>query len=916
LRECGRTTITVFAIALLLVTALSAIPPRSYAISAAESEFIPGEFIVGFKREFLTPEAGKQLAVSKSGKILKELTHPALNAILVRVPLQQADVFQRAMKESPLVRYVEPNLIVSTTIVPNDPRYRDQWAPPKIRAPQAWDINTGSSSVRVGVLDTGVDYTHEDIASNYLACGYDWVNSDTDPMDDHSDPVTGNSHGTHVAGIAARTNNGIGVAGIAGGWGTSHGVTLIAEKVMNSTGSGDTSTLALAITHAVDVCGVDIINMSLGWYDFFSYIVQSALQFAADRDVISVAAAGNENRDNSSFYPCAYGSGHPLSTAEIVMCVSATDSSDNRASFSDYGNPVDISAPGVNVLSTVRRGFGDYGYKSGTSIATPHVVGVVALVMSQFPGYTRDQVWMDVLTGTDDFGPASWDAYYGWGRLNAHLPLVMPRILLSPNSAPRGTVVSVAGFGFSTSDTSCAISSSPSGLMSNPQCEVSTGVVSGSFTVASDARVGSYIVTATGTTGDKATGSFAVTVLYSRVSGSVAADTAGKLALMAYPSGASTIYLANLGGLTYDEEFHVVDALTAGSSVGNTGPLLLVPGTLDAPWKQTELDTTIGYLNQLHSSSVVFLGSTGSISQQVEDYVRSRYASATYDRVSGTVAADTAGLLALRAYPSGSSTVYIGHLGGFTATDEFHIVDALTAGSSVGNSAPVLLVPGNLDADWKKIELDTTISYLSLLGASYVVILGSIGSITQEVEDYLKANYPSATYSRISGTIAADTAGMLALIAYPSGASTVYLTHLGGLTSAEEFHVVDALTAGGSVGNSAPVLLVPGNLDAPWKQTELDRTIYYLNQLHPWQVIFLGSTGSISQQVEDYVRGHYAVSSLVSSGSLASESSYPSQFKSQPKNVSPVTFAASTTQAGSATTHPFFSTTKSIRQLG
>jgi hypothetical protein len=581
-------------------------------MNAAQVASVPGEFIVGFKKEFRIPAAGEQLAVSKGGKILKELTHPALNAILVRVPLQQADAFQRAMKESPLVRYVEPNLIVSTTIVPNDPRYRDQWAPPKIRAPQAWDINTGSSSVRVGVLDTGVDYTHEDIAPNYLACGYDWVNSDTDPMDDHNDPVTGNSHGTHVAGIiAARTNNGIGVAGVAGGWGTSHGVTLIAEKVMDSTGSGDTSTLALAITHAVDVCGVDIISMSLGWYDFFSYIVQSALQFAADRGVISVAAAGNENRDNSSFYPCAYGSGHPLSTAEIVMCVSATDSSDSRASFSDYGNPVDISAPGVNILSTVRRGFGDYGYKSGTSMATPHVSAAVALVMTQFPSYTRDQVWNDLLAGADDLGATGWDAYFGWGRLNGYIPLLgklnvaliapmngaivttspvtfrvrvtdfaetpvqgadvvvyvnhphlyityfctssaksdsngyfscditfadsgtyswyatasksgyesstsqtwafiysPPTVTLSPTNGRAGTNVLVSGLGFDSSDTSCTISSSPSGLISNPQCTLASGIVSGSFTVASDA-LGSYTVVVTGSpAGDVGTAPF------------------------------------------------------------------------------------------------------------------------------------------------------------------------------------------------------------------------------------------------------------------------------------------------------------------------------------------------------------------------------------------------------------------------
>jgi subtilisin family serine protease len=412
------TTTSALVIAFIFVSALLQLAPVSFGEPAVANaaQSVPTEFVVGFRREYGIPEAGRQLVVSSGGQILKELSHPALNAIVVRVPSRVADAFQSAMRRSPLVRYVDPNGNASATIVPNDPMYVSQWALPKIQAPQVWEINTGSASVRVGVIDTGIDYTHPDVAPNYLACGYDWVNNDAYPMDD-------NGHGTHVAGtIAAQTNNGLGVAGVAGGWGSAHGVTLIAEKVLNSQGVGYWDDVASGITHAVDTCHVNVINLSLGGWGLPPTTLQDALQYAAGKGVITVVAAGNDNYDAGlGFYPCAYSSGHPKYSADIVMCVSATDPSDNRAGFSNYGDPIEISAPGVNIWSTIPSG--SYGYKSGTSMATPYVAAVVALVMSQFPTYTRDQVWTQVLAGADDLGAPGWDKYFGWGRVNAYQAL-------------------------------------------------------------------------------------------------------------------------------------------------------------------------------------------------------------------------------------------------------------------------------------------------------------------------------------------------------------------------------------------------------------------------------------------------------------------------------------------------------------
>jgi len=210
----------------------------------------------------------------------------------------------------------------------------------------------------------------------------------------------------------------------------------------------------LGITHAVDNCGVQVINLSLGGSSTppGPTVVQDALQHAADHGVISVAAAGNSSSDASTFYPCAYGPGHPMSTAELVMCVSATDSSDNFASsFSNFGNPVDISAPGVNILSTYR---GSYAYLSGTSMATPHVAAVVALVMSQFPSYTRDQVWDCVLFGAEGRGDAGWNAYYGWGRLNAYLALSAVTVTITTLYTSGTTTATVTSYTSTTTSTS------------------------------------------------------------------------------------------------------------------------------------------------------------------------------------------------------------------------------------------------------------------------------------------------------------------------------------------------------------------------------------------------------------------------------------------------------------------------------
>jgi subtilisin family serine protease/subtilisin-like proprotein convertase family protein len=304
------------------------------------------------------------------------------------------------------VAFAQPDYTIHADQVPNDPSFSAQWALQNtgqtggtagadISATTAWDTTTGSNII-VAVVDSGVDYNHQDIAANMWhnptensdgisgdLYGANFVGSTPtgDPMDDFG-------HGTHVAGIiGAVGNNGIGVSGVA--W----NVQLMAVKFLDSTGSGSTANAVKAINWAVSH-GAKVINNSWGGGGYNSAL-DSAIANARNQGVIFVAAAGNysSNNDTSSFYPADY-------TEDNVVSVAATDANDNLASFSDYGpNSVGLAAPGVNILSTLPNN--SYGYMSGTSMATPFVTGAAALVWSAHPSWTYSQVISDIYHTVD-----------------------------------------------------------------------------------------------------------------------------------------------------------------------------------------------------------------------------------------------------------------------------------------------------------------------------------------------------------------------------------------------------------------------------------------------------------------------------------------------------------------------------------
>jgi thermitase len=333
---------------------------------------------------------------------------PQIGVRVISVPAAAYERILKALQADERLEFAEPNAIARAIATTNDPYYtgNHQWSLSKIQAPAAWDKSTGSAAVTVAVIDSGTDANHPDLKGKILP-GYDFVNSDSDPSDD-------NGHGTAVAGvIGASTNNGIGMAAVA--WATP----VIPVKVLDASGSGSYSNIAKAINYSADN-GARIINLSLGGTSS-SRTLQNAVDYAWNKGSTLIAAAGN-NGNNTAFYPAA---------CNNVVAVSATNSSDTRPSWSNYGSYVDISAPGDSILTTYKGG---YAYLSGTSFSSPVTAGVAALIASAKPSLSNTQLVDILLKNSDDLGAAGYDQFYGHGRVNANRAVTAAVGVSSPDT--------------------------------------------------------------------------------------------------------------------------------------------------------------------------------------------------------------------------------------------------------------------------------------------------------------------------------------------------------------------------------------------------------------------------------------------------------------------------------------------------
>jgi PKD repeat protein len=335
------------------------------------------------------------------------------------------DYLLRHLKLNPAVDYAEKIPLSRHCLTPNDPQFNgsNQWSLFQIQATTAWNIGTGSANIVVAIVDDAVEITHSDlqpaiwvntgeIANNgqdddgngYVddRNGYDVANMDNNPGPDA--PASSYDHGTHVAGIAgAATNNATGMASIG------FGVKLMAVKSTNS---------ATAVTHGYDgivyavESGADVINMSWGGSGS-STTAQNIINYAYNQGIVLIAAAGNDNV-SSPFYPANY---------NHVVAVASTTTGDVKSSFSNYGNWIDVSAPGSGIYSTIPGN--SYGIKQGTSMASPLVAGLAGLILSQHPGLPVDDVVNCILSTADNIDAANptFIGQLGAGRINAFAAL-------------------------------------------------------------------------------------------------------------------------------------------------------------------------------------------------------------------------------------------------------------------------------------------------------------------------------------------------------------------------------------------------------------------------------------------------------------------------------------------------------------
>jgi subtilisin family serine protease len=396
-----------------LVVALGAALLPAQAFAADEAQWVPGRLLVQ-PRAGLSEAEFDKIIKKQGGKQVGKID--GINVRVIQLPPQASEKAVAALlKNNKHLKFAERDMLVKPSTT-NDPYYANGWHLPKIGTPTAWQTSSGRNVV-IAILDSGVDPDHPDLASK-LVPGWNTYNNNADTADVYG-------HGTKVAGAAAAlTNNGIGVAAVASD------AQVMPMRVTGTDGWASYSAIASALTWAADR-GARVANLSFYGVETSSS-ARSAAQYMKNKGGLVVTSAGN------------YGVEETIAPSDTMITVSATDSNDNKASWSSFGSFVDVAAPGTSIYSTVNGG--GYGAVSGTSFSSPITAGVVALMMSANPALSPADLEKALYSSAIDLGAAGFDKYFGNGRVDAAAAVAATKAVVKVDStAPSTTITSPSG---------------------------------------------------------------------------------------------------------------------------------------------------------------------------------------------------------------------------------------------------------------------------------------------------------------------------------------------------------------------------------------------------------------------------------------------------------------------------------------